>query len=544
MLLKLLKDARPSHIAVVFDSREKRLPRRSVRILQGQPGRDAQRSDRADPLSSIAWSMRFASSSLVIDGYEADDVIGTLALRAAREHFNVVIVTGDKDFMQLVSPNITLWDTMFGKRTGLREVRERFGVEPPALVDIMALMGDAIDNVKGVPGVGEKTATALIAEFRHRSKAARRNLDRLGQSDNRGARKNLAALLAEHRDDAELASNLVKIATEVPLEFEPAELAGRGIDREGGGRAAARARIRLAFGRNRPRPKSSCRRLPSAEIPVATANLAAALADAARRSASRLPSWRGCRRSASCSSSRPRTTRGFTFGRIDLIGATAELLVPPAPPVKACHDLKRHLGLSATLRRHADGGRLRHDDCRFSGQSGQARSLRSTIYITSISRRWADTPAAAPSRVVSRPCAHALRRKLEENELDRLYRRYRTAGGARAGGDGSRSASASTPTALRSMSAEFSEQLSRLERECYELAGREFNLNSPIQLREVLFNDLKLPTKGLKKTKSGLLDRRRRARQARRDTSAAAQAARISGTVASSSRLMRRAAGR
>ena len=72
-------------------------------------------------------------------------------MRAAREGFNSVIVTSDKDFMQLVSPHITLWDTMRDKRVGVREVRERFGVEPRALIDIMALMGDSIDNVKGVP---------------------------------------------------------------------------------------------------------------------------------------------------------------------------------------------------------------------------------------------------------------------------------------------------------------------------------------------------------------------------------------------------------
>jgi DNA polymerase I len=178
MLQKLLKDARPSHLAVVFDS-----AKRTFRDDLFEQYKANRVETPNDLLAQIPYIFRavdaFRIRRLVIDGVEADDVIGTLAVRGARERFNVVIVTGDKDFMQLVGPSITLWDTMFGKRTGLREVRERFGVEPATLVDIMALMGDAIDNVKGVPGVGEKTAGALIQHFGSLD-ALYRGLDRLG----------------------------------------------------------------------------------------------------------------------------------------------------------------------------------------------------------------------------------------------------------------------------------------------------------------------------------------------------------------------------
>ena len=165
MLLKLLKDARPSHIAVVFDS-----PKRTFRddlFDSYKANRDEAPNDLVTQIPYIHRAVdAFRIKSITLDGYEADDVIGTLAVQAARAKFNTVIVTGDKDFMQLVGGNITLWDTMRDKRVGPREVRERFGVEPRALVDIMALMGDSIDNVKGVPGVGEKTASALIQLLR------------------------------------------------------------------------------------------------------------------------------------------------------------------------------------------------------------------------------------------------------------------------------------------------------------------------------------------------------------------------------------------
>ena len=130
-------------------------------------------------------------------GVEADDVIGTLATRAADAGTEVVIVTGDKDFQQLVGPRISLLDTMYGKRTTLDDVRARYGVEPERWVDIVGLMGDAIDNIPGIRGIGEKTAAALI---RHAGtlEALLGGLDGLETSGIRGA-KNLRRRPAHER---------------------------------------------------------------------------------------------------------------------------------------------------------------------------------------------------------------------------------------------------------------------------------------------------------------------------------------------------------
>ena len=154
----------------------------------------------------------FRIKSLVLEGFEADDVIGTLAMRAATKRFATVIVTEDKDFMQIVGPHVTLWNTMRDRRVDAREVRARLGVDPSAVVDVMALMGDSIDNVKGVPGIGEKTATALIKHFGSLDKLYA-NLAEVETIPGLRGAKRIAALLAEHRADAELARKLVSIDT-------------------------------------------------------------------------------------------------------------------------------------------------------------------------------------------------------------------------------------------------------------------------------------------------------------------------------------------
>src|SRR5271157_5519263 len=227
MLLKLLKEERPSDIAIVFDTAKKTF--RDDLFESYKANRPAPPSDLVVQIPYIHRLVEaFRIKSIMLDGYEADDVIGTLASRAARKKFNVTIVTADKDFMQLVGPNVTLWDTMRDKRTGVREVHARFGLEPRALIDVMALMGDPIDNVKGVPGVGEKTATALIQKFGS-LEGLYANLDRLEEAKVRGAAK-LAGLIAEHRSDADLARKLVRIDTEVPIEIDPEDLGWPGID--------------------------------------------------------------------------------------------------------------------------------------------------------------------------------------------------------------------------------------------------------------------------------------------------------------------------
>ncbi len=495
MLQKLLKDARPSHIAVVFDSAKKTF--RDDLFKEYKANRVVTPNDLIAQIPYIHRAVdAFRIRRLVIDGYEADDVIGTLAVQGARERFNVVIVTGDKDFMQLVSPNITLWDTMFGKRTGLREVRERFGVEPSTLVDIMALMGDAIDNVKGVPGVGEKTANALIQHFGSLD-ALYHGLDRIGEVKARIPKK-LGGLLAEHRADAELARQLVTIATDVPLEFGPADLSWPGIDPE----AAAELLRELEFGSLLAEivPVEASAE-PTSETPainVTATNLDSVVAElrAAQRLAFHLG---GDDAGALVFKLKAEGAPVYTFGR-DLIDATADLLAA-AQPVKACHDLKRHLGL---LRRFGVVPAAVDLDTMIAGfliNPGKPEPALDDLYREHLAPLGGNSPMGVEPAIVEALRA-TLRDKLVANELDRLYDEIELPV-ARVLAEMERVGIGIDAAGLRAISEEFSAQLSGLEAECFGLAGRAFNLNSPNQLREVLFNELKLSAKGLKKTKSG-----------------------------------------
>ena len=98
-------------------------------------------------------------------GFEADDIIGTLALKGSKAGYRVVIVSGDKDMMQLVSPKVEMLDTMKNKRFGIKEVEEKFGVPPEKVIEVMGLMCDSSDHIPGVKGVGPKTATELIQKY-------------------------------------------------------------------------------------------------------------------------------------------------------------------------------------------------------------------------------------------------------------------------------------------------------------------------------------------------------------------------------------------
>lgn len=495
MLLKLLKEARPTHIAVVFDSAKKTF--RDDLFQQYKANRVEAPNDLIAQIPYIHRAVdAFRIRRLVIDGYEADDVIGTLAVRGARERFSVVIVTGDKDFMQLVNSNITLWDTMFGKRTGLREVRERFGVEPPTLVDIMALMGDAIDNIKGVPGVGEKTASALIQHFGS-LEGLYQGLDRLGEVKARIPKK-LGGILTEHRADAELARQLVRIETEVSLEFGPADLTWPGIDTE----AVAGLLRELEFGSLLaelvPTETRAASTITSPAVQVKQANLATAMAEL--RSAARIAFHLGGD-AAGAMVFKLKAENGavYTFGR-DLINATAELMAA-APPLKACHDLKRHLGLLGRYGVAPAGVDLDTMLAGFLVNPGKPEPTLDDLYHEHIAPLGGESAVGVEPAVVE-ALREVLPAKLAANGLERLYDEIELPA-ARVLAEMEQVGIGIDATALRTISREFSEQLAGLERECFAIAGHDFNLNSPNQLRDLLFNELKLSAKGLKKTKSG-----------------------------------------
>ena len=497
MLLKLLKDAHPSHIAIVFDAPGKTF--RDDLFQDYKANRVAMPSDLGVQIPYIHRAVdALRIHRLVIDGFEADDVIGTLAVRAARDRFDSVIVTGDKDFKQLVGPHITLLDTMNDKRTTVREVREQFGVAPEAVVEIMALMGDSIDNVKGLPGVGPKTACALIQHYGSVD-AMFAGLDRIEETQIRGAKK-LRTLIAEHRGDVELARKLVRIDTDVALHLAPHELVWPGWDEK----ALADLMRELEFSAMLAELTPAQRELPPSstkQISVGRDELAAVLADLARAPRIALHLAATSDGATVLSFKGEGDERLFKLSQ-DLFGTAAPLLAAPIPP-KTCHDLKTHI---AQFRRYGIELHGVDFDTMLAGflvNPGKTEPSLGDLYHHYLAPLGTDAAEATGSEpalaellralLVPRLASDGLERLLTEIEMPvaRVLAEMEAVG---IGIDGS---------VLATISLEFGADMERLQRECFEHAGHPFNINSPIQLREILFNELKLSAKGLKKTKSG-----------------------------------------
>lgn len=164
MILKVIRDEKPDYIAVVFDSKGETF--RHKEYADYKSHRPEMPEELAIQIPFIQKLVQvFNISILHKEGYEADDIIGSAVRIAEDKGFDVTIVSGDKDMLQLVTPNVRMLDTLKGKVYGEREVIEKFGVEPDKVVEVLGLMGDASDNIPGIPGIGEKTASSLIKEF-------------------------------------------------------------------------------------------------------------------------------------------------------------------------------------------------------------------------------------------------------------------------------------------------------------------------------------------------------------------------------------------
>ncbi|PHN44791.1 DNA polymerase I [Pseudomonas syringae] len=218
MLKSLRRQYPDSPLAVVFDAKGGTF--RDALYNDYKANRPSMPDDlrvQVDLLHACVKGMGYPF--LCVEGVEADDVIGTLARSSAAADRPVVISTGDKDMAQLVDGHITLVNTMTGSVLDVAGVKEKFGVGPEHIIDYLALMGDKVDNIPGVPGVGEKTAVGLLVGIGGGIKELYENLDKVASLPIRGA-KTLAAKLEEHREMAFLSYELATIKIDVPLDIE------------------------------------------------------------------------------------------------------------------------------------------------------------------------------------------------------------------------------------------------------------------------------------------------------------------------------------
>ena len=226
MLLKLLREREPQSVITAMDS-----PKGSFR-KDLYPAYKANRPPAPADLKQQMLRVRqlaevWGLCPVEADGYEADDIIATLVSEARKRGRRVVIVSADKDLLQLVGDDVVMYDTMRDKTFGAAETLEKFGVEPAQVRDLLALMGDSSDNVPGVPSVGQKTAAKLLQDWGS-LEAIYENLDEL-------TRKALKQKLSDHREEAMTSRELVSLKDDLDLD---ASLLDRPFD--GGDRTALR----------------------------------------------------------------------------------------------------------------------------------------------------------------------------------------------------------------------------------------------------------------------------------------------------------------
>ncbi len=211
MLIKLMQERAPQYVAMFFDAKGPTF--RHALYSEYKANRPSMPEELVVQLPWIKKvTAGFNIPVVELAGYEADDLIGTYARLAEASGYEVVMVTGDKDFVQLVTPKTSIWDPMKDKVIDMDAVASEFGLTPPQIIDMMGLSGDTADNVPGVPGIGPKTALALIQSYGS-MQALYDRLDTLGKPKQR---ENLAA----HKEQAFLSRQLVTIDTQAPVDFD------------------------------------------------------------------------------------------------------------------------------------------------------------------------------------------------------------------------------------------------------------------------------------------------------------------------------------
>lgn len=223
MTVKLLREKKPDYIAFCYD-----LPTPSFR-KEIDPRYKANRTEMPAELvpqipyiKEIALALGIPCFEKV--GYEADDLIGTITKWARRQNIEVEIVSGDKDFCQLVEPHVSIYDTMKEFHFNEAEVLNKWGVPPRKFVDYLAIVGDSSDNIKGVAGVGPKGAEKLLTQFE--------SLEEIYEHLDEIANKNIREKLIAAKDEAFLSKKLVQIVLDIPLELSPEILTLKPIERE------------------------------------------------------------------------------------------------------------------------------------------------------------------------------------------------------------------------------------------------------------------------------------------------------------------------
>src|SRR5215470_14229259 len=504
MLLKLLSDAKPDYVAVVFDA-----PGGTFRADLYADYKAHRTGMPDDLLAQIPWIHSVVGAlrirKIAIPGVEADDVIASLIASHASGELDCVIVTSDKDLMQLVAPGVRLWDTMRDRWTDSAGVEAKFGVPPDRVVDVLALMGDSIDNIPGVSGIGEKTAVALIRAFGDLD-GVLGSLDAVAQMSLRGARK-IAERLREGAETARLSRELASVRRDVQVGCSLADLRVVPPDQ-----AAARTVFtELGF--------LTLLRQLSAEAPTLTVE--AALIESAAQAEqhfarARAGGWLALAAVGDPGAAVTMPARELVLGAADappmrlplddpVLLRTAQEALRDPPFEVIGHDLKRY-ALHLAARGIDLGGRA--FDVMIAGALtdptvGTTLEALAAELLGTRPAPYRGADGAASGVSLLQPLAAELRARLDAQAQRPLFDAVEMPL-VRVLAAMERRGMLVDVEHLRSLSREFTGRMDALMAEIYALAGGEFNIGSPPQLRSVLFERLKLSTRGVRRGKTGL----------------------------------------
>ena len=226
-VLKIIRDENPDYLAILLDTKHPTF--RHQQYPEYKSTRAKMPEELVEQLPRIHAAIAALNiPSFELPGYEADDICGTLAREGEKAGLEVWCVTGDKDFFQLVTDNVRVYNPKRAseapEKYGREEVKEKFGVYPERVIDKLALMGDSSDNVPGIPGIGPKTADTLLAQFG--------DLESVLTGVDKIKAKGVRAKVTEHADLARLSKELVTIACDVPIDFTIEELKRREVDHD------------------------------------------------------------------------------------------------------------------------------------------------------------------------------------------------------------------------------------------------------------------------------------------------------------------------
>ena len=521
MLRKLIADEQPELIAAAFDLRGPTF--RHELAVDYKANRKPMPDDLAEQIPLVHEACAaFGVPIVTHQGFEADDVMGTLAVQATVAGLDVVLVTGDKDFFQLVNDRVTIFnprdDGVWYDAAG---VQKKFGVRPDQVVDALALMGDASDNVKGVPGIGQKGARDLLAGYG--------SLDRLLAEAATLPSKKYRTALTEHADDAHHSRDLVRIRTDVPVTLPPEQYRFTGADRARCYALCTELGFKSLLGDFAPTAETvdTDYRLVMDEAGLQA--LVASVRAAGRcgvhvLAVSGAASRTGIVGVALSTAARAAHYVPVARDGLDLSGTLDPALVFDAlrpvledPDIgKVGHDLKREMLWLAAGRIALQGLELDTMVASYLLDATRVTPTLESVALEEIGYRALTAVAVRgkgakapdfdqlpPEGVLAYACERAdlalqaaerLTARLAADGLDRLYQELEhplLPILARIEQVGIRVATGALADQSRRMDA----ALAALQRQIFELAGEEFNINSPRQLSVILFDKLALPAR-------------------------------------------------